>query len=214
MTRDEAKTLGIARFFNGKPCPAGHICERYVCNQRCCECQRLSLIKNRSKYPLRTTELQKIHAKKAYAKNRERILDRQRSFRQANPDASRAWARKSYKKNKHKKIEYGKEYQKNNAEKCAKWARRYREKYPEKKNESRRRYQARKFNAFPSWADTVAIREFYLEASRLSKETGISHHVDHIYPLCGSTVCGLHVEFNLQVIPALDNLKKGSRVLP
>ncbi len=45
------------------------------------------------------------------------------------------------------------------------------------------------------------------------RETGIKHHVDYFYPLQGKTMCGLHVETNLRVIPALDNLRKSNRIV-
>ncbi len=53
-----------------------------------------------------------------------------------------------------------------------------------------RRAMARQ--ATPGWADMRAIREVYEQAARLSAMTGVKFHVDHIVPLKGKNVCGLH----------------------
>jgi hypothetical protein len=66
--------------------------------------------------------------------------------------------------------------------------------------------------ATPAWADLTAIRAIYREAARLTKETGQPHHVDHVVPLNSPVVCGLHNQFNLQVLPAFLNLSKGNRL--
>ena len=66
--------------------------------------------------------------------------------------------------------------------------------------------------ATPPWADLKALEQFYIEAERLTRVTGIKHHVDHFYPLQGKTMCGLHVETNLQVLPAAINLRKSNRI--
>lgn len=63
----------------------------------------------------------------------------------------------------------------------------------------------------PAWASRHAIRAIYMEAQRVSLETGIPHHVDHEYPLQGKLVCGLHVENNLCILPGLDNRRKRNK---
>ena len=60
----------------------------------------------------------------------------------------------------------------------------------------------------PPWADNKAIEAKYKEAAELTKKTGVIHHVDHVIPLTNHKVCGLHVETNLQVIPATENIRK------
>lgn len=68
--------------------------------------------------------------------------------------------------------------------------------------------------ATPSWADRSEIRAIYAEAKRITEETGIKHHVDHIIPLRGEVVCGLHVSNNMQIIPADENLQKAAKFDP
>lgn len=71
--------------------------------------------------------------------------------------------------------------------------------------------QANLRRATPKWLteqDWEQINGLYLEARRLTKETGIKHHVDHELPLRGRYVSGLHVPSNLRVITAEENLKR------
>lgn len=60
----------------------------------------------------------------------------------------------------------------------------------------------------PKWANRFFMREIYALARLRSKVTGMQWHVDHIIPLFGENVCGLHVEHNLRVVPATVNLRK------
>lgn len=66
----------------------------------------------------------------------------------------------------------------------------------------------------PSWANHDSIDAIYIESKRLTKETGIPHHVDHIIPLQGKLVSGLHVETNLKPVPATENLSKSNSFTP
>lgn len=64
--------------------------------------------------------------------------------------------------------------------------------------------------ATPIWANADLINKIYEEAKHLTNTTGIKHEVDHIIPVRHPLVCGLHVETNLRVIPAVENLQKSN----
>lgn len=68
-----------------------------------------------------------------------------------------------------------------------------------------------KLNATPKWADQVAIRAIYKEATRMTAVTGIRHDVDHIVPLRHPCVCGLHVPANLQILTSDENKRKSNQ---
>ena len=106
---------------------------------------------------------------------------------------------KYYKKNKKKLLES-----------ASLWAKENKHKVRER---SIRKY-AQKKKAFPSWANKNKIQEIYKNAVQLTKEKNTVYQVDHIYPLRSKWMCGLHVENNLQIITAEENLKKGNRVWP
>lgn len=67
------------------------------------------------------------------------------------------------------------------------------------------KHRAAKLRATPSWADLAKIKSFYSICPE-----GIE--VDHVIPLQGRTVCGLHVHYNLQYLEASANRAKGNRL--
>lgn len=60
------------------------------------------------------------------------------------------------------------------------------------------------------WCNQAEITEFYKAAKRLGGDCVIE--VDHIYPLRGATVSGLHVVANLRAVPAVVNRSKGNKL--
>jgi hypothetical protein len=88
--------------------------------------------------------------------------------------------------------------------------RKYKSKNPQKSAEER----ATKLKRTPKWLSDIhrkAMNLFYQQAKNLTKQTGVLHHVDHIVPLNGKTVSGLHVPWNLQVITAKENCSKSNK---
>lgn len=74
--------------------------------------------------------------------------------------------------------------------------------------------KAAKLLRTPKWADHVAIGRVYRACYRLTHKTGIEHQVDHIYPLQGDRVSGLHVAENLRVLPRSENARKSNSYVP
>ncbi len=72
---------------------------------------------------------------------------------------------------------------------------------------------ARKRNATPKWADQDKMLAVYAEAARLTREIGVKHEVDHIIPLQGRMVCGLHCEANLQILTESANRSKHNKLV-
>jgi len=71
--------------------------------------------------------------------------------------------------------------------------------------------QATRRRRYVLWADVEAIAELYASAALLTQTTGRSHVVDHIIPLKGRTVSGLHVETNLRIIERSENARKSNK---
>jgi hypothetical protein len=117
------------------------------------------------------------------------------------------WAEKNREKSRACKLKW----QKNNRQKKADSQRQWLNKNAEIHTAKEAKRRAIKLNATPMWADLNAIKTEYQLAKWCSDVTGMSYHVDHIIPLNGKGVCGLHVHWNLQVLPAELNLLKGNR---
>lgn len=77
-------------------------------------------------------------------------------------------------------------------------------KYPWKGQAKAAKRRAKKYSATPSWADLDQIKNIYANCPK-------GYHVDHIIPLQGVLVSGLHVPENLQYLPAKENISKGNK---
>lgn len=92
----------------------------------------------------------------------------------------------------------------------------YRQNNKHKINAQCAKRRARKLQATPKWLNKKQLKQiecFYQIAQRLTKCLGIRHEVDHIVPLKGKDICGLHVPWNLQVLPKVINKKKHNKII-
>ena len=188
----------------GKPCVLGHTV-RYASNRVCVACMRLT---NKRLYDAdRDAEI--ARATRWANTNRKRASANLRSWYEANRTHARDWRKRYYANNKerarawqNKDLEQMLSKQKTRS---AKWYRLNRAKaiaYSKNEKTIRRRIIAGQAIAR---AFSAEIRNIYLKCPA-------GHHVDHIVPLRGKTVSGLHVPWNLQYLTAKDNLSKGNRM--
>ena len=131
-----------------------------------------------------------------------------------NPDKIKDQQRHYYYKNKEYRLSYQKEYRKNNRDKVKESYKKSRLKNIGLYLAKDRQREISKLNRTPKWLssfDKLYIKYIYSFSKNISNYLGQKYHVDHIIPLQGELVSGLHVPSNLQVIPATINLQKGNK---
>tara|TARA_R110002126_G_scaffold259879_1_gene402853 strand:+ start:204 stop:734 length:531 start_codon:yes stop_codon:yes gene_type:complete len=144
-------------------------------------------------------ECESERSKVKNALNRENRLAKAQEWRDKNPEVLKKAIQRWREKNPTKQSEIYKDWAIRNKSKVAeKWMRR----------------DASKKHRTPSWLtedEKIRIRCYYQVAAMYNREGLDTYHVDHIVPLQGKTVSGLHVPWNLQVLPAKLNQQKSNR---
>jgi hypothetical protein len=119
-----------------------------------------------------------------------------------------------YLRNRDRLLNANKKYQTDNPEKSKAQQKAWRQSNKSRVNAKTAKRRATKLQASPPWLTSehkAQIAEFYEMAKELEKVFPWPQHVDHIEPLQGKDVCGLHVPWNLQILSAKANLEKGNR---
>lgn len=186
-TRAEAKATGATHYFTGEPCKQGHIALRKT-KGVCVECLKVEwkqAAKTRVDYFRAYNRREEVKDAKHdwYLENREQVI----AAANARPAEVRREYRDAWKANHKTQVRAD--------------------------TKARRRKHR---EATPPWLtrkQKTEIRQMYQVAITLTQATGEQYVVDHIYPLRSDVVCGLHVPWNLRVIPREENLKK-SNLLP
>lgn len=163
---------------------------------QCCDCQKIE----GSTYYINNKSVLKTKHKKYYENNRDKVIKQTKIWNDKNPEKRKA----KYLRYRHA-----------NLEKCRARDENYRLRNMDKDAAKTAKRRALKFERTPKWLDIEhyeRIQSFYTLAKLRESVTDIKYHVDHIVPLNGENVCGLHVPWNLQVIPAIDNLIKSNHL--
>lgn len=156
-------------------------------------------------YVLANREQEQARVDAWVAANRERSAEIKRAWRERNPTPKKPRTLIPAETKKARAMERVAQWRRDNPTRYIEAGRAYRAANPDvvRAHQIRRRRGVE--CATPPWADKAAIRQIYLKAKALGM------HVDHIIPIKGGAVCGLHVPENLQLLTAAENHKKGNR---
>jgi hypothetical protein len=184
-TRAEAKAVGASHYFTGEPCKHGHVAPRKT-KGACIECLKVewrAAAETRAEYFREYNKREDIKDRKNewYQENREAVI----AAAATRPAAVLREYRNAWKANNKTQVRAD--------------------------TKARRRKHR---DATPLWLtrkQKSEIRQLYQIAITMTQTTGEQYVVDHIVPLRGESVCGLHVPWNLRVITQEENLKKSNK---
>lgn len=134
-----------------------------------------------------------------------KLINKQQIWAKKNKERISTLAKQRYYQNHEKELARTRAKWANNPDKVRATNLKWLKKNSNYQNSAAAKRRCRLRNAIPPWADLKAIKEFYANCPP-------GHHVDHIHPLQGKTVCGLHVLENLQYLTAEENLRKFNRL--
>ena len=182
-TRKEAVLARAKFYFTGEPCVRGHVALRKV-KGSCLECVKEDwTVDNERRKGKPKTEAAIAAGRRYYEKNREAVISRAA----ARPTEEKRRNRAEYKGKNVDVVRAGTSVRK----------RRHRE-------------------ATPKWLtkiERLQMRDLYVQARKMTELTRERYVVDHIVPLRGADVCGLHVPWNLRVITQEENLVKSNKLV-
>lgn len=192
ISRKEAKEQGLTRYFSGQTCKHGHTDERLTSTGACILC----VAKYSKKWKIDNKEAKLASYKRYYCENKELIGKKQKTYR--TDQKEHFW-----------RVRNG--YIAANRDKVSAYKAAWKKRNPAKVTFDTVKRNAAKLKRTPAWlteTDFERIKNEYRVAALLSKITNTTWHVDHIIPLQGKNVSGLHVPTNLRAIPSVENIRK------
>jgi hypothetical protein len=197
--------------YEGKPCEHGHGRTRRTSTQECLGCYT-------ERRARRQAQLAELEARKASGEltGKARENWRRKQKRAAKRAALLTTLRECIKCSKQKpELEFRSNSRTKNPDWCVKCRTNHadyqRAKASGKYAQAMKRRELAERNAVPSWHNNRKTEQVYAYA-RFLRDAGIDCHVDHIVPLRGKNVCGLHVHYNLRIVMADQNMRKSNKV--
>lgn len=154
-------------------------------------------------------EERSAYRKRNYIENREDRLEYAKKYRKENKESIKIYSDRYYKENaeqiRQKAIDYHWKNRDKRLENLRSW---------KSQNKNRCSYleykrKCRKMKAMPSWLNEEQLNEI----KEIYEQRKDGEHVDHIIPLKNEKVCGLHVPWNLRIISAKENMRKGNKLM-
>jgi hypothetical protein len=212
-TKDTARVAGLKYYQTGAACIHGHVAERLVSTGACAECNRIRSREQQRKLWAADPDAMRTKAREAYQAKPEHYRAKAREWRDDNLDKQREYERQWRKDNPEKDRESARKHRKLKADYYREYDAAWRDANRARYRAFHRRRQTLKVQACPTWLtedQIAAMVANYEQSERLTREMGILHEVDHIIPLNHPDVCGLHVPWNLQVLPREKNRQKSN----
>ena len=225
----EAKARGLLRYFTDRPCRNGHVAERWTSSRACVVCM-LARQQNmtpeqrerkrqwsRERYhsdPQTFRERSRDFKRKLRAADPEKMREATNAWERANRDKRRAISQRTIAKHRERVLERKREADRRDPQKQNEQSKAWQKNNPLKRRIIQNKNLAHRRQAVPKWLtreQNAQIKRFYWLAQDCSLVTGEPYWVDHIVPLRGKNVCGLHVPWNLQVLPKEVNQRKNNR---
>ena len=230
ITRQEAKEQGLKRYFTGEPCSKGHVAPRRTVNHSCSVCSneqakayqqklrdnsKLTVIGN-PKHEQPAREQARQEAIRSGAKTYFHGIPCKRGHIAERQTVNGSCMECNREKNVTEKVrDYKKRHKKDNLQRYKEYSREYKKEWSKKNPDYFTKYAIKRNKvlkkATPSWSNINSITVKYKERTAMTGLTGVEYHVDHIIPLQGKNVCGLHIPANLRVIPAKQNRVKSNK---